>query len=87
MTRNIMFSQNFLYFITKNHHRLVQIDLEKTVQKVKAGEQCPPENEEGKILGVAISDFTVDEEGTVWVLCEDSSVEKLGADPILCKKA
>lgn len=84
MSRNVVFTDNYLYFITKKHHRLVQVDLRAVFDKIKAGEECPPEHEEGKVLAVAVVDFTVDDQEQVWALCEDSTVEKL-VEPVLCK--
>lgn len=85
MSRNVVFTDNYLYFITKKLHRLVQVDLQAVFDKVKSGEECPPENEEGKVLAVAVIDFTVDEKEQVWILGEDSTVEKLDKESPLCK--
>ena len=85
MNRNLVFTDRFLYFISRKQHRLIRVELEPIFDKVRAGEQCPPDKEEGKVLGMAIVDFSIDDEGTVWALFEDSTVEKLGTESPLCR--
>ena len=86
MCRNVVFTDKYLYFVSKKHHRLVQIDLIAAFEKIQAGEECPSENEEGKTLAAAIVDFCVDDDGSVWALCEDSTVEKIQTDSPICKE-
>lgn len=84
MARNVVFTDSHLYFVSKKLHRLIQIDLNAIFDKVRAGEQCPPQNEDGKVLSVAVADFAVDEDNQVWTLGEDSTIEKIWSEPPLC---
>ena len=85
MSRNVKFTDRYLYFITKKLHRLIQIDLHSIFEKIRNGDDCPQDNEEGKTLALAIIDFVVDEESSVWALHEDSTIEKIASQTPLCK--
>jgi hypothetical protein len=76
MSRNVKFTDRCLYFITKKQHRLVQIDIQAVIAQIKAGEKHPEHHEEGKVLGVAVADFFVEDEDNIWMLFEESTVEK-----------
>lgn len=80
MSRNVQFTENYLYLVTKKLHRLIQIDIRSVIEKIKAGETHPEHHEEGKVLGVAVSDFYVEDDENIWILYEESTVEKHGAE-------
>ncbi len=79
MSRNLLFTGNFLYMVTKKLHKLVQIDLAQAVQRIKSDQKSDGEAE-GKVLEVEVTDFVVEKDGSVWTLTSDSTVEKLGAN-------
>ena len=80
MSRNVVFTDHHLYFVTKKLHKLVEINIAAIIEKIKEGESNQVDHEEGKFLGVSVADFLVEKDGTVWLLNEDTSVEKLGSD-------
>lgn len=76
MCRNVQFTDKYLYFITKKLHRLIQVEIETLIGRIKDGEKHPEHHEEGKVIGVAVADFYVESEDEIWMLYEDSTVEK-----------
>lgn len=78
MSRNIHFTDDYLYMVTKKLHRLVQINIRHIINRIKNGESCPQSVEEGKVLGIGVADFFIENDDNIWILGEDSTVEKYG---------
>lgn len=78
MGRNVVFTEQYLYFVSKKGHRLIQIDIKDAIEKAKSGQNLGKDQEDGKAIAYDVADFCVDADGQVYVISEESIVEAIG---------
>lgn len=81
MSRNVYFTDQKLYVVTKKLHRLFEIDIIKAIEQVKSGGAQTGDSEQGELLGTEVTDFAVDsDDQSIWILYENGSIEHHGGN-------